>query len=59
MRSKVSIPNVPFRPEWRDSTVSLEEEESHSLASDMERYRSELALLEAYRNSYCPTAEER
>ena len=65
VRSKGSIPNVPFRPEWRDSSVTLPEgeggaeSEPPSLAADMERYRSELALLEAYKNSYCSTPEER
>lgn len=57
VRSKESIPEVPIKANWRDTSIPLEEEEeedhSHSLAADMERYRSELALLEAHRIAYC------
>jgi hypothetical protein len=64
VRSKTSIPRVPYQPSWKDST--LEEEEEHeeenkgesTLAVQMERYRSESAFLDAYWSKLCQTSEE-
>lgn len=61
VRSKDSIPKVPTRKEWRDSDID-EELTIPSVAVDMERYQSELAVLEVYKSRYCPegsSAEER
>lgn len=58
VRSFDSKPKVPIKADWRDTSIPLDEEESPSLAADMERYRSELAMLEAYKNTHCNTPLE-
>lgn len=65
VRSKSTIPRVPRQASWIDPTLSgndgsVEEskKEEESASYDMERYRSELAFMEAFRAQRCGISEQ-